>query len=339
MDEVVSVDLEHRSVTTAGGRVHSGDFLVLATGSQVNFYGIAGLDEHSFPLYSLTDAEKLRSAVLRAFEEADRDPGSAKDGINFVVVGGGPTGVEMAGTLSDLTRGMLRKKFRHASHIPARVFLIERSSSLLSMFAPASQEYAASTLRQRGVQLHLGVAVRDVTPDAVVLSDGVTIASKIVVWAAGVKPVSVRTQPQPRVASSGRVTVQGDLSVEGFPRVYAIGDLANAMGPDGSPLPQLAAVAKQAGQHCGRNIKALLRGEKTGPFDYADRGVLAMVGRNAAVAELGKSHHQLYGAIAFAAWLGIHVALLPAPRAKVDAIVEWAWDYFLGDHAGQLIDR
>jgi NADH dehydrogenase len=340
MDEVTSVDLAQRTVHTAAGNSFSGDFLVLATGSRVNFYGVPGAEQFTLPLYSLTDAEKLRSAILEAFEAADRNPSDATAGLlNFVVVGGGPTGVEMAGTLSDMLQRVLQKEFRHVDASRAQVFLIEQAPAVLSTFSPASQSYAASALKQHHVQLRLGAAVKEVTPNEVLLSDGSRIPSKMVIWAAGVKVDAVPTQPAAQRQPNGRLEVQKDLSIPGYDDVYAIGDLANAAGSDGKPLQQLAAVAQQAGKHCARNILASISGEPVTPFVYSDRGILAMIGRNAAIAELGRQHHELVGPIAFAAWLGVHLALLTVTRAKLEAIVEWSWAYFTGEHPAQLIDR
>jgi NADH:ubiquinone reductase (H+-translocating) len=340
MDEVTSIDLENRAVHTASGNTFTGEFLVLATGSHVNFYGVPGAEKFSLPLYTLTDAEKLRSAILEAFEVADRNPGHATDGqLNFVIVGGGPTGVEMAGTLSDMLQLVLQKEFRNVDATRAQVFLIEQAPTVLGAFSPTSQGYAASALKQHLVQLRLSTAVKEVTPSEVLLSDGSRIPTKMVIWAAGIKAATIPTQPAAKRQPNGRLDVQPDLSLPGFDNVYAPGDLANAIGPDGKPLPQLAAVAQQAGRQCARNIIASISGEPVKPFAYSDRGILAMIGRNSAIAELGKNHHELVGPFAFAAWLGVHLALLTVVRAKLEAIVEWSWQYFAGEHPGQLIDR
>jgi NADH:ubiquinone reductase (H+-translocating) len=279
MDEVTSIDLEQRTVHTAAGNSFSGDFLVLATGSRVNFFGVPGAEKFTHPLYSLTDAEKLRSAILESFEAADRDPAHATTGqLNFVVVGGGTTGVEMAGTLSDMLQRVLRQEFRHVDPTRAQVFLIEQAPAVLGTFSPASQTYAASALKQHGVQLRLGTAVKEVTANEVLLSDGTRIPTKLVIWAAGVRAEVVPTQPAAQRHPNGRLDVQPDLSVRGFEDVFAIGDLANALDSDGKPLPQLAAVAQQAGRHCARNILASISGESVHPFVYSDRGILAMIG-------------------------------------------------------------
>jgi NADH:ubiquinone reductase (H+-translocating) len=340
MDEAVSVDLTKRSVTTASGQTYSGDFLVLATGSRVNFYNTPGAEHHSCPLYTLRDAESLRSTILKELEQADLNPATEIRGrVNFVVVGGGPTGVELAGTLSDVLRQLLQNEFRHAGQRRPQIHLVETGPAVLAMFSSASQKYAASALEKRGVQLHLGTSVTAVTPDGVTLSDGSQIPARIVIWAAGLKPAKPAIQPAPQQVHSGRIAVEKDLTVPGFANVYALGDVANALDSAGNPLPQLAAVAKQAGKHCAANIRAALYGKLTTPFVYSDRGIVAMIGRNAAVTELGSEHHELVGTFAFAAWLAIHALLLTIARARMEAIIEWAWQYFTGEHAGQLIDR
>jgi NADH dehydrogenase len=207
------------------------------------------------------------------------------------------------------------------------------------MFSPASQKYAAAALQKHGVQLHLGVSVNAVSSDGVALSDGSQINSRTVIWAAGLKAATAALQPEPQRLPDGRIAVDKDLTVPGFANVYALGDIANALDSAEKPLPQLAAVAKQAGKHCAANILATLDRKSTTPFAYSDRGIVAMIGRNAAVTELGSEHFELVGTFAFAAWLAIHALLLTVARARMEAIIEWAWQYFTGEHPGQLIDR
>jgi len=340
MDEAVSIDLTRRSVTTASGQIHSGDFLVLATGSRVNFYNTPGAEEHSLPLYTLRDAEALRSTILKALEQADLNPAGQTDGqLNFVVVGGGPTGVELAGTLSDTLQQLLQNEFHHAAQLRPEIHLVERGPAVLAMFSQASQKYAASALEKHRVQLHLGMSVNAVSSAGVALSDGSQINCRTVIWAAGLKVATTALQPEPHRLPSGRIAVEKDLTVPGFANVYALGDIANALDSAEKPLPQLAAVAKQAGKHCAINILAKLDGKSTLPFVYSDRGIVAMIGRNAGVTELGSEHFELVGTFAFAAWLAIHALLLTVARARMEAIIEWAWQYFTGEHPSQLIDR
>jgi len=340
MAEVVSVDLKTRTVETAEGQKYQGDILVLAAGSQVNFFETPGADKHAFPLYSLQDAEVLRSRILGALESSDRDPSLiARGALNFVVVGAGPTGAETAGTLGDMMQRMLKGEYRDLDLSKAQVFLVDMGHSVLSTFSPKSQAYAAKMLEKHGVQVRLGAAVKEVTSDGVLLSDGTKIASRTVIWAGGLKASSLAGSLGVKRGHGGRIDVQPDFSVEGFTGVYALGDFANISGKDGTPLPQLASVAEQSGKYCAKYIAATLSGEPVKPFDYLDKGIMAMIGRNAAVAEVGEHRHELTGPIAFAAWLGVHAVLLTTVRAQVETFVEWAWDYFGNVQVDQILDR
>ncbi len=339
MADVTSVDLAAHAVVSSEGNRWTADYLVLAMGSQVNFYNTPGAAKYALPLYSLVDAETVRSLVLRAFEDADRGMFAASSEMNLVVIGGGPTGVEIAGALADTVSRVVQKEFRHIDSKRVTVTLIESNPVVLRAFSKGSQNYAASALRRRGVALFLGAGVQELTSDAVYLTDGRKIAAKMVIWAAGLRASSVPLYPEPQREPSGRLRVEPDLKLPRHQTVYAIGDIANAESKERHPLPQLAAVAKQAGKHCGKNILAQLKGAETAPFVYRDRGILAMVGRDAAVAELGESHHEFAGVPAFTSWLGIHAALLPVVRAKVEAIIEWAWECFKGEHPSQFIDN
>jgi NADH dehydrogenase len=338
MDEITSIDLSQRTAHALSGRSFSADFLVLAPGSKVNFFGVPGAEQYTLPLYSLTDAERLRSRILSTFEAADSSPQSAKGQLNLVVVGGGPTGVEMAGALSDMLQDVFQREFRHADANRAKVILIERSPSLLGAFSPASQAYAYAALVKREVEVRVSAVVSEVGEDYVRLADGVRIESTLVIWAAGIRAVEIPMQPEPPRKPNGRVEVSADLTLKDFPNVYVAGDLANASDGEGEPLPQLAAVAQQAGRHCAENILSVLNGGHTEPFAYSDKGILAMIGRNSAVAELGPVHHEVTGPIAYAIWLGVHAMLLTVTRARLETILEWAWTYFVGPRPSQLID-
>ena len=340
LGSVVSVDLKTRSVETAEGQKYQGDYLVLAAGSQPNFFGTPGADKYAYPLYSLHDAELLRSRVIAVLESADRDPSLiAKGALNFVIIGAGPTGTEMAGMLGDMTQGGLKGVFKDLDLNKAQVFLIDHGHSVLSAFSPKSQKYAASVLEQRGVQVRLGIAAKEVAPDHVLLSDGTKILTRTVIWAGGLKAASLSGNLGVAPGHGGRVDVQPDFSVKDFPGVYALGDFANIVGKDGKPLPQLASVAEQSGKWCAKNIAAVVAGESAEAFRYWDKGIMAMIGRNAAVAEVGEDRHELHGAVAFAAWLGVHAALLTTLRAKIETFVEWGWAYFAGSHADPVLDR
>jgi len=213
------------------------------------------------------------------------------------------------------------------------------ASTVLGPFSKHSQDYATEVLVQRGVELRLGASVREVKEDGVLLSDGTQIPTRLTIWAGGLKASHLAGCLGIKTGRGGRVDVQPDLSVAGFPGVYALGDFANFRTPDGEALPQLASVAQQAGRHCARNIIAAVAGEPGKPFEYLDKGIMAMVGRNAAVAEVGSHHHAVTGTLAFAAWLGVHALLLTTVRAKLETFLEWAWEYFGHVHVDPILDR
>jgi NADH:ubiquinone reductase (H+-translocating) len=340
MAEVVSADLKTRSVTTADKRTYQGDFLVLAAGAQVNFFGTPGADKYAYPLYSLRDAELLRSRILMLLESVDQDPSLIDQGaLNFVVVGAGPTGAETAGALGDLTQRILKDVYRNLDLSKARVFLVDVVHNVLNAFSESSQAYASQMLEQHGVQKLLGLAVKEVHSGHVLLSDGSKILTHTAIWAGGLKASSLSSALGIQTGRGGRIDVQPNFSVEGFAGVYALGDFANIAGPDGKPLPQLASVAQQAGKQCANNIAAAISGEQGEPFHYFDKGIMAMIGRNAAVVEAGEHRHELKGPVAFAAWLGVHALLLSTTRAKIEAFIEWAWDYFGGAYVHPVLDR
>ena len=344
MTEVVNVDLGTRAVRTAQGELYQGDFLVLAAGAQANFFGTPGADKNTYPLYSLNDAERLRSRILAMLELADRDPSLiSKGALNVVIVGGGPTGTEVAGALGDMLRSTLKKKtsktYADLGIDRTQIVLVDGGSAVLSAFSPHSQTYAAKMLEERGVQIRLGTRVNEVEEGHVTLSDGTRIPTHTVIWAGGLKAGSLSENLGIKTGHGGRVDVQSDLTVPGFPRVYALGDFANIASEDGKILPQLGSVAEQSGKCCAKNILLDLAGKSRESFHYFDKGIMAMIGRNSAVAEVGEHRHELRGAIAFAAWLGVHAALLSSTRARIEAFMEWAWDYFGGARGDAVLDR
>jgi NADH dehydrogenase len=345
MTEVVSVDLNSRTVQTSHGERYQGDFVVLAAGAQANFFDTPGAEQYSYPLYSVHDAERLRSRVLAMLESADSDPTLIEKGaLNFVIVGAGPTGTETAGAFADLVQGWKKKPghariYKDLSFERTQVFLVDAGHAVLSAFSPSAQAYAAKKLAERGVQIRLGTRVKEAGSGHVTLSDGTRIPTHTVIWAGGLKASSLSNNLGIRTGHGGRIDVQGDLTVPGFTGVYALGDFANIAGDDGQPLPQLGSVAEQSGKWCARNILLDIAGKPRVPFHYLDKGIMAMIGRNAAVAEVGKHRHELEGAFAFAAWLGVHAALLASSRAKVEAFMEWAWAYFGGSLEADILDR
>ncbi len=339
MDEVVSADLAARTVTTVHNKTFHYDYLVLAAGSVANFFGTPGADQHSYPLYSLHDAELLRSRILSVLEAADRDHSLiAKGALNFILVGAGPTGTEMSGTMGDMIHHAFKQQYPNLPLNEVGIHVVDMGGAVLGAFSEKSQVYAAKMLAERGVKVHLHTAVKQVAADHVVLSDDSHIPTHTVIWAGGLRASALSGNLGVRPGHGGRLDVQADLTVPGFSNVYAIGDFAN-ISDRGKVLPQLASVAEQAGKWCAKNIVADIEGKARTPFDYFDKGIMAMIGRSAAVAEIGPHRHELQGAIAFTAWLGVHAALLSTAQARIEAFVEWAWDYFSEVKGDQVLDR
>jgi NADH dehydrogenase len=340
MAEVISADLKTRTVKTSDGKSYEGDFLVLACGSQVNFFGTPGADKYAYPLYSLRDAELLRSRLLMLLESADRNPSLIDQGaLTIVVVGAGPTGTETAGALGDLKRMVLAEVYRDLDVSKIRIILVDTAGSVLKAFSEKSRAYATRTLQQRGVELLLGVGVKEVRHDHVLLSNGNKILTRTTIWAGGLKAASLSGAMGIQTGDGGRIEVQPDFSVKGFEGVFALGDFANIGGVDGESLPQLASVAQQAGTYCAGAIMAKISGRSPKPFRYFDKGIMAMVGRNAAVAEVGQGRHELTGPVAFLAWLAVHAVLLDTTLAKIEAIIEWAREYFHLEYSSPILDQ
>ncbi len=337
---IASIDPATRSVTSDDGVTFQGDHLVIAAGSRPNFFDTPGADKWAFPLYALADAERLRSRVFSVFEDADRKPELIERGaLNIVVVGGGSTGVETAGALGDLIKEVMPRRYPDLAVDAAQVTLVDPGSVVLAPFSERAHEYAADALRRKGVHLELGACVTEVAQDRVTLSDGRQILTRTVVWAGGIQGAELLAQSGLPLGHGGRVDVQPDLTVAGFPGVYAIGDAANMAGSDGQPLPQLGSVALQAGRSAANNIIADLDGRLRTPFRYHDKGIMAMIGRDAAIFEVGPRRREFDGKFAFVSWLGVHAYLLSGWHARIVAVRSWAWDYLSKRRALSIIDR
>jgi NADH dehydrogenase len=337
---VVAVDPEASTVTTEDGHVYRGDYLVLAMGSQPNFFNTPGAAEHTFPLYTMDDAVALRTRMISLLEAADDDPSLlAKGALNFVIIGAGPTGVETAGALAELIHAALPVAYRDLPPGAVSITLADLGHSVLGAFSDKAHDYAAKALQKDGVVLKLGVGATEITADKVVFSDGSEILTKLVVWAGGIKAPDLAGASGLTAGRGGRLTTEPDLTVPGHPHVYALGDTANIAGADGELLPQLGSVAQQSGQWAAANILADIEQGKAKPFHYKDKGIMAMIGRRAAVAEVGPHRHELHGSVAFASWLGVHAMLLSSTRQQVNAFISWGWDYFAKSREGALLDE
>ena len=327
--EVESVDAANRTVTTADGSTYRGKILVLAAGAEANFFDTPGAKEHAYPLYSVDDAAKLASRMLGALDSADSAPHMVGEGgLNVVVVGGGPTGVETAGAIAESVKYVVSEYFSPEFADACTVYLVDMVPNVLTPFTEKSQTYAQRTLREIGVEVQLGTGVAEVSKDGVTLADGTTIASRVVVWAGGLKAGRMLATSGLPQGKGGRIDVGPDLTAPGFDGVYVLGDAANITDAKGRHLPQLGSVAQQSGKWAARNIKADLAGEPRQPFSYLDKGIMAMVGRGAAVAEIGVHRRpRLHGPLAFIAWLGVHAVLLPGLRERIGATFSWVWDF------------
>jgi NADH dehydrogenase len=339
-DAVSGVDLAGRQVHFAEMAPLDYDYLVLALGARVNFFGTEGAAEHAFPMYTLADAVRLKEHVLRRWEAADKDPALADDGaLNVVVVGGGPTGVESAGALAELYSGDLAADYAGLSPDKARVTLVEAGPALLTMFKKGIQDYTRKALEERGVEILLGELVESVSPTRVTLKSGTVLKAHTLVWGAGLQASPLADELGLELEKGNRVVARPDLSVEGHPEVFAVGDVAWITDPKTKRvLPQLGSVALQAGEQAGANIARLLAGEETEPFAYHDKGTMATIGRGAAVVQFHRGR-TLKGKTAALAWGTVHLALLSTGEDRAKAMVEWSWAGFTHERSGRITVR
>ncbi len=338
--EIASIDVATKTVRSATGEEWTADALVIAAGSQANFFGTPGAPEYAFPLYSLDDATRLRSRILGLLEAVDDDPSLIERGaLNFVVVGGGPTGVEVAGAIADMVNVTVPAEYHAFDATKAHIYLLDFGDALLKPFSDSAHGYVAKVLSGKHVDIHLGVGVKEVHSGHAVLSDGTSLATRCVVWGGGITAAPVASACGLTEGRGGRIDVQPDLTVAGTTGVYAVGDVANIAGGDGQLLPQLGSVALQSGRHAAENLVADFAGGQREPFKYRDKGIMAMIGRGAAIAEVGKHHHEIHGELAHMAWLGVHASLMTGTKAKIEAFVDWAWDGFSKTGGPHVLDR
>jgi NADH:ubiquinone reductase (H+-translocating) len=338
--EISEMDLATKTVRSTDGEEWTADALVLAAGSQPNFFGTPGAPENSFPLYSLDDATRLRSRILGLLEQVDSHPDLLQRGaLNFVIVGGGPTGVEVAGAIGDMIAETVPAEYHNVDTTRAHIYLVDLGDALLRPFSDRAHGYVSKVLKEKGVDVHLGISVKEVHTGHAVLSDGTLVPTRCVVWGGGIKAAAVAADCGLAEGRGGRVDVQPDLSLAGSPGVYVVGDIANIPGPDSQTLPQLGSVALQSGTTAADNILADFEGKPLTEFAYRDKGIMAMIGRGAAIAEVGKNHHEVHGQLAHVAWLGVYASLMTGTRDKIEAIIDWSWDRFSKTGGPHVLDR
>jgi NADH:ubiquinone reductase (H+-translocating) len=336
LGDVSAVVPERRAVRLADGDELRYDFLVVATGATHSYYGRDEWAPVAPGLKTVEDALEIRRRVLVAFERAEReaDEEARRALLTFVVVGAGPTGVELAGALAEIARHTLTADFRHIDPESARVILVEALPSVLPPYPPRLQDAARRQLEGLGVEVRTGAKVTRIDDQGVTVGDE-RIAARTVLWGAGVAASPLAATIGATRDRAGRVEVLPDLTVPGHPEIAVIGDLALARGPDGKPVPGVAPAAIQEGEHAARNVVRMLRGEPRLAFRYRDKGSLATIGRAAGVAHIGRL--QFSGFPAWLAWLLVHVFFLIGFRNRVAVILQWAWSYFTFSRGARLI--
>ncbi len=335
--DVTRVDFAARRLETSAGPIGY-DFLVLAPGGETNFFGLDAMQRYGLGLKDIPDAITIRNHVLTCFEQSmlELNAEGRRALLTFIVVGGGPTGVEMAGALSELIRLVLVKDYPRLNIKDVRILLLEATDRLLPALPERLREAAGKTLWRKYVEVRFGATVADYDGRQARLKSGEVIPAQTVIWAAGVRASPLNATLGLPAARQGRIPVEPTLQVPGHPEVFIIGDAAYRE-QDGEPLPMVAPVAIQMGQAVARNIMRQLRGQPLRPFRYRDQGTLATIGRNAAVANVYGL--KLSGFPAWVMWLVIHIIQLIGFRNKLFVLLNWAWDYFFYERAARLITR
>jgi len=335
LTDVQGIDFAARQVQTAQ-RAIPYDFLILAAGSTSHYFGVPGAAEHAFPLRTLEQGIALRNQILCCFERAmhETDTQRRQRLLTFVIVGGGPTGVEFAGSLIELVRGPMARDYPALDFREVRVVLLEAASQLLSALPERLSAYAMTRLRAMGVQVNLGAKVSGVTAEAVQLGDDAVIPTMTVVWTAGMRGATLAGPWELPTARNGQALTLPPLQTPDHPEVYIVGDLAY-VEQDGRVLPMVAPVAIQQGEWAARNIARQVAGQSPLPFRYRDRGTMVTIGRNSAVTCL--AGRAFTGFPAWVLWLGVHIANLIGFRNRLLVLINWAWDYLFYEHAVRLI--
>ena len=335
-DHVTAIDLDKREVQFAELGSVGYDYLVLGLGAEVNFFGVEGAD-HALPMYTLVDAVRLKDHVLGKWEAADKDPSLIVDGgLNIVVVGGGPTGVETAGALAELYSGDFRRDYPNIDEEAAKITLVEAGPEIFSMFKPELRNYTVEALSKRGVEVMTGEVVESVTPRRVKLKSGTELKAHTLVWGAGLQGNALVQSLGLDLERGNRIAVDPELRLPSHPEVFVIGDVAAITDSKTQQvLPQLGSVALQSGEHAGETIAHLVEGKDPKPFKYHDKGTMATIGRGSAVVQM-LGGRTMKGKSAQLAWGTVHLALLPTNENRAKAIVDWAGAAFSHQRAARI---
>jgi NADH:ubiquinone reductase (H+-translocating) len=337
--EVQSIDLQNKCLKLGHGPDLRYDYLILAPGARTHYFGHDEWELYAPGLKSIDDAVEIRRRVLLAFEAAERetDPAQRAKLLSFIVIGGGPTGVELAGAIAELSRYALGRDFRRARPTETRVLLVEGGERVLPSFDPSLSEKAVLQLSELGVHVRTGSIVERIAEDGVILRSGEVMSASTVLWAAGVACSPLIAQLGVEVDRMGRAKVAEDCSLPGHPEVFVIGDAALMLGPDQKPLPGVSPVAMQMGRHVARIIAERAAGSAgaPAPFHYVDKGSMATIGRSRAIAEVGAL--KLSGLFAWLAWLLVHIWYLIGFRNRLLVLFDWAWSYFTYRRGARLI--
>lgn len=336
LGEAVAIDTNAQSVQLADGKTLAYDFLVVATGATHSYFGHPEWERFAPGLKSIDDALEIRRRVLLAFEAAEREPDPAKQAayLTFVVIGGGPTGVELAGALAEIARHTMIRDFRTFKPESARVILLEGLPRVLPPYPPDLSEKAKRQLEGLGVTVRTDARVTDINDHEVRIGEE-TIATRTVLWGAGVQASPLAQSLGVPLDRAGRVIVTPELTIPGHKEVFVLGDLAEVKQHDGSLVPGVAPAAIQEGQHTALNLERAVAGQPLRPFKYRDKGSLATIGRAAAVADFGRV--RFGGFFAWMAWLLIHIFFLIGFRNRFLVVTQWAWAYFTSQRGARLI--
>lgn len=336
LGEVVDIEKNQKELVLKDGRVFSYDYLILAPGTQYDYFGNDGWEDHAPGLKSISDALEVRERILLSLEEAEQldDPKLREPYLTYVIIGGGPTGVEMAGAIAEIAKRNMMRDYKNFSKNETRIFLVEAAPRILSGFSESLAEKARQTLENMGVRVLLNTPVTEIGESRVKFSEG-AIETPNIIWAAGVSASPLLDSLQSEQDRTGKVIVNKDLTLPGYPDLYVIGDAAHLEEKEGEPLPGLAPVAMQQGRYAGRMIRKKIPSGERPPFHYVDKGTMATIGRAKAVADI--KGLKFSGFIAWVLWSVIHIFYLIGFRNRIKVFVEWMWYYFTFKRGVRLI--